>query len=159
MGSKLEKAHEGVDKTREEIDEAVEKASDDAAEMGEVREALEGVPEDTDDDILALKDTVEQSSVSEAVSDMESDVRGTLESGETTGEGVSEEAKEGEDNDREAADAYGEVSDTRFAGEAADAQSQAEAGADEFADIQTEVSDVIDEGEDEYEKYLQEIEG
>lgn len=159
MGIKLEKAHEGVDSTREEINEAVEKASDDAAEMEEVRSALEGVPEDTDDDILALKEQVEQSAVSEAVGDMESDARVSLDSGRTTGEGVSEEAKEGEENDREAAESYGQVSDTRFAGESADAQSQAEAGVEEFVEIQDEVSEVIDEGEDEYEKYLQEIQG
>ena len=159
MGSKLTKVTEGVDTTREEIDEAIEKAGDDASEMADLRSALEGVPEDTDDDIAALKDQVEQSGVSEAVSDMEGDVRSTLESGKSTGEGVKQEAADGAQSSREAADAYGNAADTRFGGEGSDAQSQAESNAEEFDDAAEQAQEVMDSGDDEFEKFLQEIQG
>ena len=159
MGCKLTKVTEGVDTTREEIDEAIEKASDDASEMDDLRSALEGVPEDADDDIAALKDQVEQSGVSEAVGDMEGDVRSTLDSGRSTGENVMQEAAEGAQSSREAADAYGQAADTRFGGEGSDAQSQAESNAEEFDDASEQAQEVIDEGDSEFERFLQEIQG
>ena len=157
MGSKLTKVTEGVDTTREEIEEAIEKGEDDARERDALRSALEGVPEDTDDDIAALKDQVEQSGVSEATSDMEGDVRSTLESGKSTGEGVKQEAADGAQSSREAADAYGSAADTKFGGEASDAQSQAESNAEQFDEAADQTQDVMDEGDDDFDSILQRI--
>ena len=159
MGSRLEKAKEGLENNRETTDEAIEKAQDDANEMQEVRAALEGVPTDTDDDVFALKEVVESSAVTEATSDMEGDVKGMLDSSRSAGEGIKSEASDAENNSREAADAYGEAAESRFAGEASDAMSQANGNADAFAEVQDDVDEVIDEGEDEYDRFLQEIRG
>ena len=90
---------------------------------------------------------------------MEGDVRSTLESGKSTGEGVKQEAADGAQNSREAADAYGQAADTRFGGEGSDAQSQAEQNAEEFDDAADQAQDVMDEGDDEFDKFLQEIQG
>ncbi len=159
MGSKLTKVTEGVESTREEIDEAIEKAEDDASEIEDLREALSDVPDDADDEIAALRETVESSGVSEAVSDMEGDVRSTLDGGRSIGESTIREAEEGADNSREAGDAYGHAADTRFGGEGSDAQSRAEGNAEAFDDAGIEAQDVIDEGDDEFERFMREIQG
>lgn len=159
MGSRMDKVKMGVEGTQDGMDKAAEKGAEDVAETEKMREYLDAVPEGTDDDILALKETVEQSSVSEAVSDMQSDVYGELESGKEIGSETQEEASELEENSNEAADAYGQVGETKFAGEASDAQAEAQDNAQEYGDIQEEVTDIIGEGEDEYERNLEEIQG
>ena len=90
---------------------------------------------------------------------MEGDVRSTLDSGKSTGEGVMQEAAEGAQNSREAADAYSSAADTRFGGEGSDAQSQAESSAEEFDEASDQAQEVIDEGDSEFERFLQEIQG
>ena len=123
------------------------------------RDALAEVPGDADDDIVALVDTVESSAVDDAVDSMESNAHRDLESAHDTGEQTKEEAEDGEQTSNEAASAYSEVAGTRFAGEAADAQSQAEQSAEEFAEMGEETDQVLTEGDSEYEQFLQEIMG
>lgn len=159
MGRSMDKVKTRIEDIKDGMETAAEKGAEDVAETEKMREYLDAVPEGTDDDILALKETVEQSSVSEAVSDMQSDVYGELESGKEIGSETQEEASELEEYSNEAAEAYGQVSETKFAGEASDAQSEAEDNAQEYGDLQEEVTDIIGEGEDEYVRNLEEIEG
>lgn len=159
MGSKLTSVRERSQEVKEGVDAGIEKARDDAQEMSTVREALDRVPGNADDDIAALKDTVEQSSVSEAVSSMESGARAELDSARSTGDAAISEAQDTAAGNREAAEAYGSVGDTRFGGGAADAQSQAETDADELESLAEDTESDLEQGDSDYADYLAEIEG
>lgn len=159
MGSKLTSIRERSNEAKEGVENGLEKAKEDADEMAEVRSALERVPENADDDIVKLKDTVEQGSVSEAVQSMESNARAELDSARSTGGDAINEATDTAQANREAAEAYSGVGDTRFGGGAADAQSQAETGADELEGIAEETEADLERGDDEYSNFLSQIQG
>ena len=159
MGSKLTSIRERSNEAKEGVENGLEKAKDDAQEMSDVRAALERVPENADDDIVKLKDSVEQGSVSEAVQSMESGARADLDSAKSTGGDAITEATDTAAANREAADAYSGVGDTRFGGGAADAQSQAETGAEELENISEETEADLEKGDDEYSNFLSQIQG
>lgn len=73
MESKLDKARKSVFEPSGRSDrvEIQANVTDEASELDILREALESVPSDMDDDILRIKELVEQSAVVEAVTSNE----------------------------------------------------------------------------------------
>ena len=81
MGSKLESVRERVREANETHREAMEMGQRDMEDISNVKSILDSMPSDVDDDIVEAIHDVHDSSISEATSDMESSVRGTLDSG------------------------------------------------------------------------------
>ena len=158
MGSKLESVRERVREANETHREAMEMGQRDMEDISNVKSILDSMPSDVDDDIVEAIHDVHDSSISEATSDMESSVRGTLDSGSDIANEASDEAQEQQGLSEQAASQFEQISgSSEFGGSAEGAADRAHESAESFGEASDEAMESIDEADAEFADQLAEI--
>lgn len=158
MGSKLESVKERVNEAKEGHQEAIELGQRDAEDIANVKSILEGIPTDVDDDIVEAVSDVHDTSISEASSDMEGNVKQSLDSASDIASDASEEAQEQQGLSEQAASSFEQVSGSSEFGSSADgAADLAHQSAEEFSEASDEAMESVDLAEQEYAQQMAEI--
>ena len=84
---------------------------------------------------------------------------GRLEEGHELADETSEVSSEQQELSEETAGSLENVSDTRFSGGAADAASEAHDTGEQFEEVNDQVQDSVENTDEEYEKFLSEVQG
>jgi hypothetical protein len=158
MGSKLESVKERVNEAKEGHQEAIELGQRDAEDIANVKSILEGIPSDVDDDIVEAVSDVHDSSISEATTDMESNVKQSLDSASDVANDASEEAQEQQGLSEQAASSFEQVSGSSEFGSSADgAADLAHQSAESFVEASDEAMESVEAAEAEFADQLAEI--
>lgn len=158
MGSKLESVNEKVKEVKEGHQEAIELGRRDAEDIANVKSILEGIPTDVDDDIVDAVSEVHDTSISEATSDMESNVKQSMDNASNVAFDASEEAQEQQGLSEQAATNFEQVSGSSEFGSSADrAADLSHQSAESFAEASDEAMESVDLAEQEYAQQMSEI--
>ena len=157
MGSKLESVLGNIEKVNEMGDQAIESADSAVSDITRIRQLLEEVPQDGDDEIVTYADLVAEQSTRETADYMQTDVEGQLEAAEETGRETVEEASDQQSKSETAADVFGRISAERFGGKGADAQASALESAEQFRQSIEQVGEMLEQHRKDFESALDEI--
>ena len=158
MGSKLETVKEKVVEAQEGHSEAIELGNKDVEDISNVKNILDSMPSDVDDDILDAISNVHDSAINEATVDMERNIKKYLDSASAIASDASNEAQEQQGLSEQAASRFEQISGASEFGSSADgAADQSHQSADSFSEASDEAEKSIDEAEAEFRDQLLEI--
>ena len=158
LASYLKQEGNVIDKTLSVEKEAIELGRRDAEDIANVKSILEGIPTDVDDDIVDAVSEVHDTSISEATSDMESNVKQSMDNASNVAFDASEEAQEQQGLSEQAATNFEQVSGSSEFGSSADrAADLSHQSAESFAEASDEAMESVDLAEQEYAQQMSEI--
>lgn len=161
MGSKLESNKSKVEGAQETQEKGLERASEDAEEVSEMKKILDSAPTEVDPDILEAYERTRDAVKSEASEDMESSAHSVLERGYEAANEAIQEATEQAGNSMEASNIFSELTGVgEFGRTAAESSAQsAEEIAGEFEANAEQASQTMEQSEDKYQQFLADILG